>query len=103
MLAGFTVKALPESGSKESRAEPLAAQWQALLFRTKSRKDNPEGRSILRNAYRPWYFKELPGTNGWLAKEVLRGDWGNGADRKKRLEAAGYNYAQVQAAVNRLC
>ena len=29
MLAGFTVKALPESGSKESRAEPLAAQWQA--------------------------------------------------------------------------
>lgn len=29
----------------------------ALLFRTKSRKDNPEGRSILRNAYRSWYFK----------------------------------------------
>jgi len=29
----------------------------ALLFRTKSRKNNPEGRSILRNAYRPWYFK----------------------------------------------
>ena len=30
----------------------------ALLFRTKSRKDNPEGRSILRNAYRAWYFKK---------------------------------------------
>ena len=29
----------------------------ALLFRTKIRKNNPEGRSILRNAYRPWYFK----------------------------------------------
>lgn len=29
----------------------------ALMFRTKSRKNNPEGRSILRNAYRPWYFK----------------------------------------------
>jgi len=28
-----------------------------LLFRTKSRKGNPEGRSILRNAYRDWYFK----------------------------------------------
>ena len=28
-----------------------------LLFRTKSRKDNPEGRSVLRNAYRAWYFK----------------------------------------------
>ena len=29
----------------------------ALLFRTSSQKNNPEGRSILRNAYRPWYFK----------------------------------------------
>ncbi len=29
----------------------------ALLFRTKKRKGNPEGRSILRTAYRPWYFK----------------------------------------------
>lgn len=28
-----------------------------LLFRTKSRKGNPEGRSLLRNAYRDWYFK----------------------------------------------
>ena len=30
----------------------------SLLFRTTSRKDNPEGRSVLRNAYRPWYFKK---------------------------------------------
>lgn len=29
-----------------------------LLFRTTSRKGNPEGRSILRNAYRSWYFKK---------------------------------------------
>lgn len=29
-----------------------------LLFRTKVAKDNPEGRSLLRNAYRPWYFKK---------------------------------------------
>ena len=29
----------------------------AMLFRTESAKDNPEGRSILRNAYRSWYFK----------------------------------------------
>lgn len=30
----------------------------ALLFRTQTRKRNPEGRSILRGAYRPWYFKK---------------------------------------------
>ena len=29
-----------------------------LLFRTESRKDSPEGRSILRNAYRSWAFKK---------------------------------------------
>ena len=29
----------------------------AMLFRTRSRKDNPEGRSILRTAYHSWYFK----------------------------------------------
>ena len=29
----------------------------ALHFKTKSRKGNPEGRSILRNSYRSWYFK----------------------------------------------
>lgn len=28
----------------------------ALLFRTKNEKGNPQGRSVLRNAYRPWYF-----------------------------------------------
>lgn len=30
----------------------------ALLFKTTSRKNNPEGRSVLRNAYRAWYFKK---------------------------------------------
>jgi len=30
----------------------------ALLFRTTTSKNNPEGRSVLRNAYRPWYFKK---------------------------------------------
>lgn len=37
-----------------------------------------------------------------IAREVIAGKWGNGSDRKKRLEAAGYSYATVQAVVNRL-
>ncbi len=37
-----------------------------------------------------------------IAREVLRGEWGNGSDRKKRLEQAGYNYQAVQNEVNRL-
>lgn len=36
------------------------------------------------------------------AKEVLRGDWGNGAERRDRLSAAGYDYKVVQELANRL-
>ena len=37
-----------------------------------------------------------------IAKEVLQGKWGNGYTRKKALEKAGYNYNEVQSAVNRM-
>lgn len=37
-----------------------------------------------------------------IAKEVIRGLWGNGAERKIRLESAGYDYLDVQARVNEL-
>ena len=37
-----------------------------------------------------------------VAKEVLAGKWGNGEDRKKRLQAAGYDYGAVQRKVNEL-
>ena len=37
-----------------------------------------------------------------IAKEVIQGKWGNGADRKNRLEKAGYNYNEVQKKVNML-
>ena len=37
-----------------------------------------------------------------LAKEVLDGKWGSGDTRKKKLEAAGYNYQAVQDKVNEL-
>lgn len=37
-----------------------------------------------------------------VAAEVLAGVWGNGDDRKKALQAHGYNYNSVQAQVNKL-
>lgn len=37
-----------------------------------------------------------------IAREVIKGLWGNGAERRERLEAAGYNYDEVQARVNAL-
>ena len=40
-------------------------------------------------------------SNEELANEVIRGDWGNGQDRKNRLTAAGYDYSAIQSIVNR--
>lgn len=37
-----------------------------------------------------------------IAIEVIRGKWGNGLDRVKRLGAAGYNYYEVQKMVNKI-
>lgn len=35
-----------------------------------------------------------------VAQEVINGKWGNGPERRARLEAAGYNYSEVQKVVN---
>lgn len=37
-----------------------------------------------------------------IARQVIAGQWGNGTERRRRLEGAGYNYASVQARVNQL-
>jgi len=37
-----------------------------------------------------------------IAREVIRGNWGNGQERRDRLAAAGYDFATVQARVNEL-
>ena len=37
-----------------------------------------------------------------IAAEVIQGDWGNGEERKERVEQAGYDYDVVQARVNEM-
>lgn len=37
-----------------------------------------------------------------IAAEVIQGDWGNGEERKERLEQAGYDYDAIQARVNEM-
>lgn len=51
-LVGMTQMAMPDFALRTIPKE------KALHFRTKSRKNNPEGKSILRNAYRSWFFKK---------------------------------------------
>ena len=42
----------------------------------------------------------MASTNQKIAAEVLMGKWGNGAERRQRLTAAGYNYNAIQSIVN---
>lgn len=41
-------------------------------------------------------------SNEEIAKEVIAGKWGNGAERKNRLTSAGYNYNTIQSLVNQM-
>ena len=40
-------------------------------------------------------------SNDQIADEVIAGKWGNGAERKEKLQAAGYNYDEIQSIVNK--
>ena len=56
--------------------------------------------------YRPVYTADSQGASTSkttiykVAKDVIKGKYGNGNSRKKKLEAAGYNYSTVQKTVN---
>ena len=51
-IVGFVQQAAPDY---KIVSIPMS---KGLLFRTRVNRDNPEGKSLLRNAYRPWYFKK---------------------------------------------
>lgn len=46
--------------------------------------------------------KEPTKSTSQIAQEVIDGKWGNGTDRKKALEKAGYDYEVIQDKVNEL-
>lgn len=68
--------------------------------------DQSEAVQIRRADYGETYYKKYATTKlsyvEEIAKEVIAGKWGNGIDRKVKLEAAGYSYSQVQTRVNEL-
>ena len=47
-------------------------------------------------------LKEKEKSTEEIAREVIAGKWGNGAERKERLTKAGYDYSAVQNKVNEL-
>lgn len=62
-LNGWVFNKDNEAVAFEQLAEPdfqriVIPFSKGLLFRTRVTRDNPEGKSLLRNAYRPWFFKK---------------------------------------------
>lgn len=51
------IQAMIQQAPPEYDIVPIPIE-KALLFRTSVHKNNPEGRSILRNAYRSWFYKK---------------------------------------------
>lgn len=78
----------------------------ALLLYNKANGKVYSGLTKRRQAERALFFKgySTSASNDLtdIAREVIAGKWGNGANRKDSLTRAGYDYKAVQREVNRL-
>lgn len=77
----------------------------SVLANARKCADSNKGYSVFDENGKKVYPADAPGTKKFIdaiAREVIRGDWGNGDERKKKLTAAGYDYSAVQKKVNEL-
>ena len=77
----------------------------SVLANAKKCADSSKGYSVFDENGKKVYPADAPGTKksiDAIAREVIRGGWGNGDERKQKLTAAGYDYSTVQKKVNEL-
>ena len=77
----------------------------SVLANAKQCADSNKGYSVFDGNGKKVYPADAPDTKksvDAIAHEVIRGDWGNGYERKQKLNAAGYDYSAVQKKVNEL-
>lgn len=80
----------------------------AVLFKYESPADQGTAVQNKRYSYSMNFFNKFVAVDApnksveEVAKEVLAGKWGNGDERKTNLTNAGYDYSEVQKAVNSL-
>lgn len=82
-------------------------QYDMLQYTSSGKISGIKGNVDLNKMYKVLLNTNGPDTNvlksiDEIAKEVINGQWGNGDERKKRLEEAGYNYKEVQNKVNQI-
>ena len=77
----------------------------SVLANAKQCADSNKGYSVFDGNGKKVYPADAPDTKksvDAIAHEVIRGDWGNGYERKQKLTAAGYDDSAVQKKVNEL-
>lgn len=71
----------------------------SVLANAKKCADSNKGYSVFDGNGKKVYPADASGTKksvDAIAHEVIRGDWGNGDERKQKLTAVGYDYSAVQ-------
>lgn len=95
----FSATECPASiaGSQNAAYMKRAQQWyDAMMKGSSAPAASKPSKPAPKPAKKPAKKKDI----NTIAQEVIKGAWGNGDDRRRRLEAAGYNYTAVQNAVN---
>ncbi len=94
----FSATECPASiaGSQNAAYMKRAQEWYDAMMKGSSAPKPSKPSKPSKPAPKPAKKKSIDA----IAQEVIKGAWGNGDDRRRRLEAAGYNYAAVQNAVN---
>lgn len=122
-LGDLAAKVMAALGSLSSESKPASDKKQlyrvrktwadsqsqkgafSVLANAKKCADSNKGYSVFDGNGKKVYPADAPGTKksvDAIAREVIRGDWGNGDERKQKLTAAGYDYSAVQKKVNEL-
>ena len=72
------------------------------LSNAKKCADNNKGYYVFDDKGKVVYPTQKKKSVDTIAREVIRGDWGNGDERKRKLTSAGYDYSVVQKRVNEM-
>ena len=94
-----------KKSNKEIALEVIRGLWGNGTERIRRLKDagyNPEEIQTLINHGCTNFIKSSAKTNEEIAHEVIRGLWGNGSERIRRLRKAGYNPEEIRKLVNKI-
>lgn len=116
-MCDITEKANSKLGQKEVKpVEPVVSElyrvrksWSDAKSQLGAYKILANAKAVCKKGYKVYnskgdcVYNNAKKSNEEIAREVIAGKWGNGESRKAKLKAAGYDYAVIQAIVNKLC